>query len=150
VKSFGAIHHIDITVSDPVRALEFYDFALPLMGFCRIEDADEGPLWAGAHVEVGLQTAQTGLQPAQTRSEASQMDSATAHDRRSPGLHHLAFTAPSREAVDALYAELQAANVFIFDAPADYPHYAPGYYAVFFADPDEIKLEYVYTPEWPV
>jgi catechol 2,3-dioxygenase-like lactoylglutathione lyase family enzyme len=116
---------------------------LPLMGFHRIEDADEGPLWAGAHVEVGLQTARTGLQTAKTGPTA-------AHDRRSPGLHHLAFTAPAREAVDALYDELQAANVFIFDPPADYPHYAPGYYAVFFADPDDIKLEYVYTPKWPV
>lgn len=143
MKSFGAIHHIDITVSDPERALEFYDFVLPLMGFRRIEDAEEGPLWAGAHVEVGLQTART-------RSEAAQTGSTAAHDRRSPGLHHLAFTAPTREAVDALYAELQAANAVIFDSPAEYPHYAPGYYAVFFADPDDIKLEYVYTPEWPV
>ena len=134
--SFGAIHHIDITVSDPERALVFYDFALPRMGFRRIEDADEGPLWAGAQVEVGLQTART--------------DPTATHDRRSPGLHHLAFTAPTREAVDALYAELRAANVFIFDPPADYPDYAPGYYAVFFADPDGTKLEYVYTPEWPV
>jgi len=136
VKSFGAIHHIDITVRDPERALGFYDFVLPLMGFRRIEDADEGPLWAGAQVEVGLQTAQA--------------DSSTAHDRRSPGLHHLAFTAPTREAVDRLYERLQAANVPIFDPPADYPEYAPGYYAVFFADPDDIKLEYVFTPEWPV
>jgi catechol 2,3-dioxygenase-like lactoylglutathione lyase family enzyme len=136
MKSFGAIHHIDITVRDSKRALEFYDFALPLMGFRRIEDADEGPLWAGAQVEVGLQTARAA--------------STSAHDRRSPGLHHLAFTAPTREAVDRLYEELQAANVLIFDPPADYPEYAPGYYAVFFADPDDIKLEYVFTHEWPV
>ena len=37
----------------------------------------------------------------------------------------------------------------IFDAPAEYPEYCRRYYAVFFADPDGIKLEYVYTPEWP-
>ena len=135
MKFFGAIHHIDITVRDPERSLVFYDFALPLMGFRRIADADEGPLWAGAHVEVGLQTART--------------DARTAHDRRSPGLHHLAFTAPTREAVDRLYEELKAREVSIFDPPAEYPHYAPGYYAVFFADPDDIKLEYVFTPEWP-
>jgi catechol 2,3-dioxygenase-like lactoylglutathione lyase family enzyme len=150
VKPFGAIHHIDITVSDPERAREFYDFALPLMGFRRIEDADEGPLWAGAHVEVGLQTGRTGSQAGRTGLQTAKTDLAVAHDRRSPGLHHLAFTAPSRDAVDALYAKLQAAEVFIFDPPADYSHYAPGYYAVFFADPDDIKLEYVYTPEWPV
>jgi catechol 2,3-dioxygenase-like lactoylglutathione lyase family enzyme len=142
VKVFGAIHHIDITVNDPERALEFYGFVLPLMGFRRIEDADEGPLWAGAYVEVGLQTARTG-------TENAGAGSTVAHDRRTPGLHHLAFTAPAREAVDALYEKLRAANVFIFDPPADYPDYAPGYYAVFFADPDDIKLEYVYTPKWP-
>jgi hypothetical protein len=26
---------------------------------------------------------------------------------------------------------------------------AAGYYAVFFADPDGIKLEYVFRPKWP-
>ena len=34
-------------------------------------------------------------------------------------------------------------GVEILDAPADYPQYAPGYYAVFFADPDGIRLEIV-------
>ena len=63
---------------------------------------------------------------------------------------YYAFTAPTRDAVDRLYEKLEAAEVPIFDPPADYPHYAPGYYAVFFADPDGIKLEYVFTPEWPM
>jgi hypothetical protein len=27
------------------------------------------------------------------------------------------------------------------DAPREYPAYVPGYYAVFFSDPDGIKLE---------
>ena len=34
----------------------------------------------------------------------------------------------------------------VLDAPADYPKYGPGYYAVFFADPDGLKLEYVFKP----
>ena len=33
----------------------------------------------------------------------------------------------------------------ILDAPAHYD-YTPGYYAVFFADPDGLKLEVVYEP----
>jgi hypothetical protein len=28
----------------------------------------------------------------------------------------------------------------------EFPHYAPGYYAAFFYDPDGIKLEVVYEP----
>jgi hypothetical protein len=39
--------------------------------------------------------------------------------------------------------------VRVLDAPAEYPQYGSGYYAVFFADPDGIKLEYVFTPRWP-
>ena len=34
----------------------------------------------------------------------------------------------------------------ILDPPREYPHYVPGYYAVFFADPDGIKLELVHIP----
>lgn len=133
--SHGAIHHVDLTVSDLAEATRFYDRVLPLLGFRRIPDCAEGPLWAGAALEVGLQAARPG--------------GARPHDRTSPGLHHLAFTAPSREAVDALHRDLVRIGVPILDAPADYPEYAPGYYAVFFADPDGIKLEYVHTPQWP-
>jgi hypothetical protein len=32
------------------------------------------------------------------------------------------------------------------DPPAEYPRYNPGYYAVFFIDPDGLKLEYVHAP----
>ena len=34
----------------------------------------------------------------------------------------------------------------ILDPPAEYPDYGKGYYAVFFADPDGMKLEYAFTP----
>jgi glyoxylase I family protein len=131
----GAIHHIDLTASDLARSTLFYDRVLPPMGFRRIADCAEGPLWAGAQLELGLQPARGGAQ--------------RPHDRLCAGLHHLAFTAPSRDAVDALHRELVAAGIEILDPPADYPEYAPGYYAVFFADPDGIKLEYVHTPVWP-
>lgn len=78
-----------------------------------------------------------GLQQARTLEQ---------HDRYTPGLHHLAFAAPSRESVTQLYARLSSSAVTVLDAPADYPQYAPGYFALFFADPDGIKLEYVFTP----
>ena len=131
----GSIHHIDITVSDLDRSTAFYDQVLPLMGFQRSHDVPEGPVWAGAHAEIGL---------APTRS-TSRPD----HDRYSPGLHHLALSAPDRAAVDAFHDQLVELGVQVLDPPADYPQYAPGYHAVFFADPDGLKLEYVFTPKWP-
>jgi catechol 2,3-dioxygenase-like lactoylglutathione lyase family enzyme len=130
----GAIHHVDLCVRDLRASTAFYDRVLLLLGFRRFADSPEGPIWAGAAVEVGLQEARAGSAP---------------HDRHAPGLHHLAFTAPSRDAVDALHAELVRLGVAVLDPPAEYPHYAPGYYAVFFADPDGIKLEYAFTPRWP-
>jgi len=131
----GAIHHVDITVRDLHRSTIFYDRVLPLMGFRRGADVPEGPIWAGATVEVGLQAARPG--------------SAGAHDRYAPGLHHLAFSAPTRDAVDAFHRQIARLGITVLDAPAEYPQYAAGYYAVFFADPDGIKLEYVFTPRWP-
>ena len=68
------------------------------------------------------------------------------HDRYSPGLHHVAWHAQSRADVDRLHALLVEIGATVLDAPADYPQYGDGYYAVFFADPDGLKLEFVYTP----
>lgn len=61
------------------------------------------------------------------------------------GLHHFAFQAPSREAVDSVYDTLLALGAEIVDAPAEYD-YVPGYYAVFFRDPNGIRLEYAHVP----
>jgi glyoxylase I family protein len=126
---FGAIHHIDLTVSDLARSVAFYAAVLPLLGFQRRTEKAT-PIWASKQLEIALQPARV----------------LTAHDRYSPGLHHLAFAAASREAVDALYGRLTQLNVVVLDAPAEYPKYASPYYAVFFADPDGLKLELVFSP----
>jgi catechol 2,3-dioxygenase-like lactoylglutathione lyase family enzyme len=131
----GAIHHIDITVGDLDCSTRFYDQVMPLMGFRRGLDVPEGPLWAGESCEVGL--------------VAAHRDEPGKHNRFAPGLHHLAFAAPTRSSVEQLHAALLTLGVPVLDAPAEYPRYAPGYFALFFTDPDGIKLEYVHTPHWP-
>ena len=45
-------------------------------------------------------------------------------------------------------AKLQAMGAEITDPPAEYD-YLPGYYAVYFLDPDGIKLEVAHTPGFP-
>ena len=47
-----------------------------------------------------------------------------------------------------MYDVVRRIGAKVLDAPADYPQYnnGRGYYAVFFADPDGLKLECVYTP----
>ncbi|HIK54064.1 MAG TPA: VOC family protein [Synechococcales cyanobacterium M55_K2018_004] len=69
--------------------------------------------------------------------------------RKSLGLYHVAFCAESQEQVDALYDLLLAMGANIVEAPAPYDHYAPGYYGVFFTDPDGIRMEVVHMPLQP-
>ena len=47
----------------------------------------------------------------------------------------------TRFGVRSLLVELQKHKVKVVDPPADYPDYGEGYYAVFFTDPDGLKLE---------
>jgi glyoxylase I family protein len=75
-------------------------------------------------------------------------ESAGAVDRYAPGLHHLAFDAASREVVDAIAAWLRQEGAEIEGGPGE-RDYTPGYYAVFFFDPDGLKLEVVHQPPRP-
>jgi catechol 2,3-dioxygenase-like lactoylglutathione lyase family enzyme len=45
-----------------------------------------------------------------------------------------------------LHEVLLGTGARILDAPAEYPDYGAGYYALFFADPDGLKLEFVHWP----
>jgi len=57
---------------------------------------------------------------------------------------HLALTAPSREAVDAVHAAALAAGAEVLHAPRLWPEYHPGYYGVFLRDPDGNNVEAVH------
>jgi glyoxylase I family protein len=133
----GVIHHLVLTVQDPERSCAFYDAVLSALGYERKEARGfdwylKSPL--GVHsIHVGRASEQGGQRP---------------HDRYSPGLHHVAWGVDSREEVDRMHGVVQDIGGKVLDAPADYPQYnnGGGYYAMFFADPDGLKLECVYTP----
>ena len=135
------VHHLDLNVSDLARSAPFYDRVLGHMGFTRIADpasGEEGFDWMApreaGRLSIGIVRAK---------------DSSKAHDRYAPGLHHLALHATNRHDVDRLYSLLLKIDAEILDPPAEYPQYGPGYYAVFFLDPDGLKLEYVVESEQP-
>ena len=52
--------------------------------------------------------------------------------------------APSREAVDEVFALARAAGTEILHEPRVWPEYHPGYYGVFFRDPDGNNVEAVH------
>jgi catechol 2,3-dioxygenase-like lactoylglutathione lyase family enzyme len=135
----GSLSHVDLTVADLQRSVEFYDRVLGRLGYRRLDGVGAGaPCWGISDAHGWFFT--IALKPARAEHRT------TPHERYAPGLHHLAFHADSREDVDELDAFLVGIDATILDPPAEYG-YTPGYYAAFFADPDGIKLEVVFEPE---
>jgi glyoxylase I family protein len=135
----GVIHHLDLTVRDPEKSFGFYDAVLSALGYRLERKSERGFDW---NLESPLGTHSIGL------VRASENSAGRVHDRYAPGLHHVAWAVESRAAVDLMHNVVRGIGATVLDAPADYPRYnnGKGYYAVFFADPDGLKLECVYTP----
>jgi glyoxylase I family protein len=136
VRSTG-VHHIDLVVSSILRSLPFYRALLEPLGWHRVGEV-EGErgetIWylSGPGSAIGLREAQT--------------PSSAPYDRYRVGLHHLALEARSRFVVDERADWLaRQPGIEIESGPEEYA-YIPGYYAVFFYDPDGIKLEIVHVP----
>jgi glyoxylase I family protein len=136
------IHHLDLVVSDLERSLPFYRDLLGPLGYVReggIEgERGERVVYLGhiaEHTAIGLRERQSGAH-------------AVPYDRYAVGVHHVAFAAADRGMVDERAAWLRERGAEIESGPAEYG-YIPGYYAVFFYDPDGIKLEVVHVPEDP-
>ena len=131
------VHHVDLVVSSIEKSLPFSRDLLAPLGFHGISEV-EGErgetiyyLWGG-EASIGLREAKT------SRDEP--------YDRYAVGLHHLAVEASSRAAVDERAAWLREAGAEIESEPKEYG-YLLGYYAVFFYDPDGLKLEIVHVPK---
>lgn len=77
--------------------------------------------------------------------EAQSPCARASYDRYAVGLHHLCFNAAGREVVDERHRWLREQGARIESGPREYD-YAPGYYAVFFYDPDGTKLEVLHRP----
>ena len=135
------LDHLDLVVSDLERSLTFYRELLGPLGWTRTSEI-EG--------ERGERVVYLGGEPPdrpfalslrQKRSDSH----AVPYDRYAVGVHHVAFLAPSREAVDERATWLSERGAQIESPPREYD-YTPGYYAGFFYDPDGIKLELVHKP----
>ncbi|MEO7169970.1 MAG: VOC family protein [Pseudomonadota bacterium] len=135
----GAFHHIDLNVRDLAASKAVYGPVLEYLGYRCVKDESQGCEW-----DMGPegQGASLGIKPCDPALAGH------AHRRYAPGLHHLAWRAASRADVDALHDLLVERGIRVLDAPAQYPEYWGDYYAVFFEDPDGMKLELVYAPGW--
>jgi catechol 2,3-dioxygenase-like lactoylglutathione lyase family enzyme len=135
----GAVHHIDLSVHDPKAERAFWDAVLGFMGYTVSTEYDHGG-YDFDRGERGRGFVSVGIRP------SSGANAARGHDRYSAGMHHLAWNAASRDDVDALHELLKRIGATVLDAPAHYPEYSEGYYAVFFSDASGLKLEYCFVP----
>jgi glyoxylase I family protein len=136
-----AIHHVALTVNDWDRSRGFYSKLSAALGCKPIIDAQGSP-----HQDPeGRVLVFAGNDFMYSIWEAKKEHRGNNFQFYNVGLHHLAFAAPSRAAVDSLHETLTAMGADVLDPPQEYP-YVPGYYAVFFRDPDGMKLEYVHIP----
>ena len=136
----GGINHIALTVSDLERSSAFYEKVFAFIGFKRVEVPESSQqamrtrlrAWVGPGYSISIRP---------SKGEFARR----VHDRNAPGFNHLAFTAENRSDVEKLYEFLKEIGATILDAPWEYP-YSPGYFAVYFADPDGLKFEFAHAP----
>jgi catechol 2,3-dioxygenase-like lactoylglutathione lyase family enzyme len=60
---------------------------------------------------------------------------------------HIAFVAPSREAVDTFYRAALAAGARSLSEPRERPEFGPGYYSAYVVDPEGNGVEAAYQPD---
>jgi catechol 2,3-dioxygenase-like lactoylglutathione lyase family enzyme len=129
---------LDLVVSDVDRSKTFYSALLRGLGWSgvlELEGERGETIWY-------LQAADTWLGLREKQSDAHPVP----YDRYAVGVHHLAFGASTRDAVDQCWEWVLSQDVETESAPKEFPQYVDGYYAAFFYDPDGIKLEVVHEP----
>jgi len=136
----GSISHIALTVSDLERSTAFYNKVFEFIGFKRVEvpEATQQAMktrlkaWVGPGYSISIRP---------SKGEFAHR----LHDRNAPGFNHMAFYAEDRSDIDAMHNLLREIGAQVLDPPAEYP-YSPGYFAVYFSDPDGLKFEFAYAP----
>jgi glyoxylase I family protein len=129
------IHHLMINCNNYDEAMRFYSWLMPLIGYPQSASFDQpAPVtgWFGEGGSLWVCTAEkTGRQ---------------AFSKERVGLREIAFSAGSRAQIDELAQQIELHGGRILDPPREYA-YVPGYYSVFFTDPDGIKLELMHIPD---
>ena len=122
------IDHIYIAVSDLGRSESFYNRVMSILGFRKNTFTNEGD----HHIQYYNRHFGFVLRPAH--------DPKARHNPLATGLHHFCFRVEDAAAVDAIAGQFEKAGIAC-STPQLYPEYAPDYHAIFFSDPDGIRLE---------
>lgn len=118
--------HVGINVTELTRSIAFYEKVLGLTS-------------GGERTHEGLRFAMLGRDGSLVVTLWQQSTGTFAADR--PGLHHLAFEVPDREAVEAIAALVEdAGGAFVHDGVVRHGENSQSG-GIFFTDPDGTRLE---------
>lgn len=122
------LHHLSFAVTDIARSGAFYDAVLAPLGYGRVW---EDETFVGYGSEAGKDVFALKLRP---------------ENAGVPGDgFHVAFAAPTREAVSAFYEAALAHGGRDNGGAGLHPEYGPDYFAAFVMDPDGYRIEAVIT-----
>lgn len=120
------IDHLVLSVGNFARSRTFYGKLLRFLGFKLKYDYTDMAGWSNGKTLLWIAAAD-----AQGRRRK--------YRKGDIGFHHYAFELGSRDEVDELGAFLEKNGMTVLDPPGEY--YGRNYYAVYFSDPDGMKLE---------
>jgi catechol 2,3-dioxygenase-like lactoylglutathione lyase family enzyme len=120
------LHHASFAISDIALSAVFYDATLSALGYVRVWEHETevgyGPPGGGDKFAIKLRPS----------------------DHAVPGEgFHIAFSAPSREAIEAFYKAAIANGGKDNGGSGLHPEYGQSYYAAFVFDPDGYRIEAV-------
>lgn len=127
-----SLHHLAVTALDLKRSALFYDAVFGVLGYSRGLTDDELCTWHGPGPELLVY-------PAEGTDR-------TPHQHGRPGWQHAAFSVDDRETVLAVHKAVDSGGWTVVHEPQEYPHYSPGYFAVFVEDPSGIRFEVAHIP----
>jgi catechol 2,3-dioxygenase-like lactoylglutathione lyase family enzyme len=124
------LDHVGLHVSGYERSRDFYRKVLAPLGATLVMEVTAEQTGDGAHAGFG-------------HGEKPSFWIGTSSHGVATGPVHIAFTADSRDAVDAFYRAAIAAGGQDNGAPGLRPHYHEHYYGAFVLDPDGHNIEAV-------
>lgn len=129
------VYHVQVNVRDAAASLPFWK---ALLGYLE---------YRVVHEEAGVAGFSNGTTDLWLMAADAPHRGAGFHRKRA-GLNHVAFRVDQRGDVDRFHREFLEPRGLpaLYGTPREFPEYAPGYYALFFEDPDRIKLEVVHLP----
>ena len=126
----GHIHHLELYVSDIKRSTEFWGWLLEELGYESFQSWESGHSWKLEETYIVF-----------VQVEERFMD--IPYHRCRVGLNHLAFHANSHHHVDEMTEKLKSKGVQLLYTNQHPFAGGENHYAVYFEDPDRIKVELV-------